>query len=136
MLLAFAASFASAATQSVTGVVTDDMCGRKHNMMPGKPDSECIRACVKAGAKYALLAGDKVYLLKGNAKQFDQFAGKKVKVTGDLSVLVPGLTHQDFVFARQQHDFLVPRQFLYKAHVLSVHPHPGSLIRLGAGHKL
>lgn len=84
-LLAFAASFASAATQSVTGVVTDDMCGRKHNMMPGKPDSECIRACVKAGAKYALLAGDKVYVLKGDAKQFDQFAGKKVKVTGNLS---------------------------------------------------
>jgi hypothetical protein len=84
-LLAFAASIASAATQSLTGIVTDDMCGRKHTMMPGKPDSECIRACVKAGAKYALLVGNKVYVLKGDAKQLDQFVGKKVKLSGDVS---------------------------------------------------
>jgi len=84
-LLALAANFAAAATQSLTGVVTDNMCGKKHIMMPGKPDSECIRACVKAGANYALLVGDKVYVLKGDAKQFDQLAGKKVKVSGDVS---------------------------------------------------
>ncbi len=79
------ATLASAAPQTLTGVVTDDMCGKKHTMMPGKPDSECIRECVKAGSKYALLVGDKVYTLKGDAKQFDQLAGKKVKVSGDLN---------------------------------------------------
>jgi hypothetical protein len=84
-LAALAASFAFAAPQTLTGVVTDDMCGKKHTMMPGKPDSECIRACVKAGSKYALLVGDKIYALNGNAKQIDQFAGKKVKVAGDVS---------------------------------------------------
>jgi len=61
------------------------MCGKKHTMMPGKPDSECIRACVKAGSKYALLVGDKIYALNGDAKQIDHFAGKKVKVAGDVS---------------------------------------------------
>ncbi len=76
---------AMAATQTLTGVVTDDMCGRKHAMMPGKPDSECIRACVKAGSKYALLSGDKTYVLKGDAKQLDALAGKKVKVSGGVS---------------------------------------------------
>ncbi|MFB3916165.1 MAG: hypothetical protein ACE14M_05520 [Terriglobales bacterium] len=79
------AIMAAAATQTLTGVVTDDMCGKKHTMMPGKPDSECIRACIKAGSKYALLSGGKVYALKGDAKQFDLLAGKKVKVSGDVS---------------------------------------------------
>jgi hypothetical protein len=78
-------SFASATPQTLVGVITDDMCARKHTMMPGKPDSECIRACVRAGSHYALLVGDKVYLLKGNATQFDQFAGRQVKVNGDVT---------------------------------------------------
>jgi hypothetical protein len=85
MLLALVASFAVAAPQTLTGVVTDDMCGKKHTMMPGKPDSECVRACVKAGSKYALLVGDKVYVLKGDAKQLDSLAGKRVKVAGEVS---------------------------------------------------
>jgi hypothetical protein len=84
-LAALAASFAFAAPQTLTGVVTDDMCGKKHTMMPGKPNSECIRACVKAGSKYALLVGDKIYALNGDAEQIDHFAGKKVKVAGDVS---------------------------------------------------
>lgn len=76
---------AMAETKTLTGVVTDDMCGNKHTMMPGKPDADCIRACIRAGSKYALLVGDKVYTLKGDAKQFDRLAGKKVKVSGDLN---------------------------------------------------
>jgi hypothetical protein len=84
-LVALVASFAFATPQTLTGVVTDNMCGKKHTMMPGKPDSECIRACVKAGSKYALQVGDKIYALNGNAKQIDQFAGKKVKVAGEVS---------------------------------------------------
>jgi hypothetical protein len=78
-------SYASASPQILVGVITDDMCGRKHTMMSGKPDSDCIRACVKAGAHYALLAGDKVYVLKGDAKQFEQLAGKKVQVSGNVT---------------------------------------------------
>jgi len=84
-LVALVASYAIAAPQTLTGIVTDNMCGKKHTMMAGKPDSECIRACVKAGSKYALLVGDKVYVLKGDAKQLDSFAGKKVKVAGEMN---------------------------------------------------
>ena len=83
-LAALVANFALAASQTLTGVVTDDMCGKKHTMMPGKPDSECVRACVKAGSHYALLVGDKVYALTGDAKKLDAFAGKKATVTGDV----------------------------------------------------
>src|ERR1700681_873217 len=84
-LVALVASYAIAAPQTLNGVVTDDMCGKKHAMMPGKPDSECIRACVKSGSKFALLVGDKIYILKGDAKQIDHYAGMKVKVAGDMS---------------------------------------------------
>jgi hypothetical protein len=76
---------ATAATQSLTGIVTDDMCGKKHTMAPGKPDSDCVRECVKSGAHYALLVGEKIYVLKGDTKKIDAFAGKKVKVSGDVS---------------------------------------------------
>jgi hypothetical protein len=74
---------AMAATTTLTGVITDDMCGQKH-MMAGKPDAECIRACVKSGAKYAVLAGGKSYVLDGKSSDVSALAGKKVTVSGDL----------------------------------------------------
>ncbi len=85
VLAALIVNFAAAATQTLTGVITDDMCGKKHTMLPGKPDVDCIRACVKAGSKYALLVGDKLYTLKGDAKQIDLLAGKKAKVSGAVT---------------------------------------------------
>jgi hypothetical protein len=83
-LVALTAGY-TAASQSLTGVVTDEMCGKKHTMMPGKPDADCVRECVKAGSNYALVVGDKVYTLKGDTKKIDPFAGKKVKVSGDVT---------------------------------------------------
>lgn len=73
-----------AARGSFTGTVTDDMCARKHTMMSGKPDSDCVHACVKAGRKHALIIGDKLYTVEGQRAEVDQFAGKRVRVTGDL----------------------------------------------------
>lgn len=84
-LTASVASTATAATQTLTGVITDDMCGKKHTMMPGKPDADCIRACVKAGSKYALLSGDKMYALKGDTRQIAQLAGRRAKVSGEVN---------------------------------------------------
>jgi hypothetical protein len=84
-LLASLVSIATGTTRTMTGIVTDDMCGKKHTMMAGHPDADCIRECVKAGSHYALLVGEKVYVLTGDAKQFSQLAGKKVKVSGDVS---------------------------------------------------
>jgi len=83
MLTVLCAIPAMAATTALTGVITDDMCGRKH-MMAGKPDAECIRACVKSGAKYAVLADEKVYVLAGDISGVDAMAGKKVTVSGEL----------------------------------------------------
>jgi hypothetical protein len=82
--LLFLASTAAFASQTLTGVVTDDMCGKKH-MVPGKSDAECIRMCIKSGSKYALQVGDKLYTLSGDTKKIDELAGKKVTVSGDVT---------------------------------------------------
>ena len=45
--------------KTVTGVVSDAMCGATH-MMKDKPAAECLRYCVKQGTTYALVADKKV----------------------------------------------------------------------------
>jgi len=75
---------AMAATTTLTGVITDDMCGAKH-MMPGKSDAECTRACVKHGAKFAVVAGGQVYVLAGKTSAVSALAGKKATVSGELT---------------------------------------------------
>lgn len=73
--------------QTLTGVVSDAMCGAKH-MMPGDP-AGCLRACVSKGSKYALVVGDKVYTLDSSDKsvldKLDKLADQKAKVTGTLN---------------------------------------------------
>lgn len=68
---------------TLTGVLTDDMCTKKH-MMPGKANADCVRECIKHGAKYVVVSSGKVYELSGKKEQFDPLAGKKVKLVGEL----------------------------------------------------
>jgi hypothetical protein len=75
------------AKQTLSGVVSDSMCGAKH-MMEGSP-AECTRACVGKGSKYALVVGDKVYTLDSSDQktldQLNKLAGEKAKVTGTVN---------------------------------------------------
>ena len=85
-LFAAGALLASAAgPQTFTGVITDTMCGKDHAMMKVSPDSKCVVECTKhdKSTKYALFDGKNVYVLS-DQKTPEQFAGKKVKVTGTL----------------------------------------------------
>jgi hypothetical protein len=84
ILTALCAIPAMAATTTLTGVITDDMCGAKH-MMPGKSDAECTRACVKHGAKFAVVADGKVIVLDGKASEVSALAGQKATVSGELN---------------------------------------------------
>jgi hypothetical protein len=85
--LLLAASPAFAAT--VTGTVSDTMCGKSHSEMGTTTSpADCVRECVKAGAAYALVTSDKVYALKGDKTQLDQLdklAGAKVVIDGDTN---------------------------------------------------
>jgi hypothetical protein len=71
--------------QTFTGEVGDAMCGRNH--MEGTP-TDCTRTCVAHGSKYALVVGDKMYILETSDKAalatLDQQAGKNATVTGVL----------------------------------------------------
>ena len=84
--LAVVPAAAAGKTQTLTGEVSDAMCGAKHEM-PGKP-ADCTRACMKHGSKYALVVGDKVYTLEtsdmATLDKLDSLAGAKAKVTGDV----------------------------------------------------
>jgi len=77
---------AAPATQTFTGVVTDEMCpkGDHSQMQMGPTDADCARACVDAhGAQYVLYDGKTAYVLS-DQKTPDKFAGQKVRVTGTL----------------------------------------------------
>ncbi len=73
--------FASQTT--ITGVLTDDMCTKKH-MMPGKANSDCVRDCIKHGAKYVVVSQGRTIELQGKHEELSDLAGKKVTVTGQL----------------------------------------------------
>lgn len=72
-----------AASQTIDGIVSDSMCGKKH-MMPGKTDAQCIQECIKSGSSYALVASNEVYTLAGKPQTIAPFAGKRVHVEGNL----------------------------------------------------
>ena len=77
----------AAATETFTGKVTDSMCGAKH--AEGIPPADCVRACVKKGAHYALLVGDKVYTLDtsndAEKGELDKLAWENARVRGILN---------------------------------------------------
>jgi hypothetical protein len=78
------ASLVAQATQTLTGTVSDAMCGA-HHMMKDATAAQCTRECVKQGSDFALVSGGKVYTLKGDKAQFDKFAGENVIVKGKVS---------------------------------------------------
>jgi hypothetical protein len=86
LVFAGAGAWAAGKKQTLTGEVSDSMCGAKHEM-PGKA-SDCTRACLKHGGNYALVVGDKVYILQTSDQaaldQLDKLAGAKAKVTGEV----------------------------------------------------
>lgn len=73
-------AFAGGKEGSLTGTVSDAMCGAKHM---GEA-AACTKGCVKKGSKYALIVGDKVYTLEGGDADLDKLAGQKATVTGTV----------------------------------------------------
>ena len=75
---------------TLTGTISDSMCGAKH-MMSGD-DPKCTRSCIKGGSQYALVVSNKVYQLKGKSEELDKLAGQQVTVKGSLDDSVLNIT--------------------------------------------
>ena len=73
----------SAAPKTLTGIVSDSMCGA-HHMEKDKSAAECTRECVKKGTKYALVVGKKVYTLDGHEAELDKLAGDTATLKGSM----------------------------------------------------
>jgi hypothetical protein len=78
-----AVAVSAQSSQTLTGIVTDAMCGA-HHMMQGKTPAQCTRECVKEGSDFALVSVGKVYTLKGDKNQFDKLAGQNVIIKGKV----------------------------------------------------
>lgn len=83
VLLASLSAIAADKPQTLTGTVTDAMCGAKHSMEGSA--AQCTRSCVKEGSGYALVVGDKVYKLTGKIDDLDALAGEQATVTGTVN---------------------------------------------------
>jgi hypothetical protein len=75
----------SAPQQTYDGMVTCSRCGAKHPATSSRNASDCARSCVHAGASFALIDGDVVYLLKGNLDQVKKVAGQRATITGAIN---------------------------------------------------
>ena len=87
-LLISALSLAGA-EKTLTGTISDDMCGVDHNGMPhtGKLDPhQCALDCAKAGSKWVFVSGASIYAIANQTlPALPAHAGHNVKVTGDLA---------------------------------------------------
>jgi len=86
VLITLAAVTLSAAAEkkTLTGTITDSMCGRgSHGVMRmGPTDADCARACVSVhDARYVFYDGTEVYTLS-DQKGAEKLAGQKVKIVG------------------------------------------------------
>jgi hypothetical protein len=73
-----------AGENTFVGLISDAGCGPRHKMRD-KTAEECTRTCQRAGQPYVLVAGEKIYRLRGNSNDVGLLAGQRAKVTGTLA---------------------------------------------------
>ena len=79
-----------AADKTLTGTISDNMCGAKHpgGEHDGKKmtEADCTKACVEGhGAKYVFLSGGKTYKIENqDFAGLKDNAGHKVALSGDM----------------------------------------------------
>lgn len=77
-----AAGSSSTSQQTHDGMVTCSRCGAKHSADIGKTAGDCARQCVHGGATFALVDGDKTYMLEGNQDLLKRVAGQRARIVG------------------------------------------------------
>jgi len=80
-----AQKYKASSERTFSGVVSDSICTAKHDTATNQSAAGCTRVCLKKGAKYALVDGDKIYMLDGGTDYLDKLAGERVTVSGTLN---------------------------------------------------
>lgn len=65
-----------------SGMITDSHCGARHMRNSRQNSVDCAHACVRKGATYVLVVGDRRYTLIGNETVLAQLAGERANITG------------------------------------------------------
>jgi hypothetical protein len=84
-------AFSLAAEKTMTGKISDSMCGRSHKSAiehagAKMSDHDCVIACVEKGAKYVFVSGGKIYNIENqDLPELKEHAGHDVKLTGELT---------------------------------------------------
>jgi len=73
------------AQRTYTGMVTCSQCGARHPAAFAKTAADCTRACVHGGAQFALVEGEKTYLLNGDLARLKKLAGQRATIVGVMS---------------------------------------------------
>ena len=68
--------------QTYAGMVTCSRCGAKHPAKMDRSATDCTRSCVRSGAGFSLVDGDKTYQLEGDLVMLKEFAGRRARVVG------------------------------------------------------
>jgi hypothetical protein len=71
--------------RTYTGMVTCSQCGARHPAAYAKTAAGCTRACVHSGAQFALVEGEKTYLLNGDLASLKKLAGQRATIVGAMS---------------------------------------------------
>jgi len=71
--------------QNYEGMLTDTHCGAKRSAAVGMSAADCTRACVHSGEHFALVDGEKAYILEGDEAALKRMAGQRVKIVGNLN---------------------------------------------------
>lgn len=68
--------------QTYEGMVSCSRCVARHSATLGKTAADCTRTCVRDGAKFALVEGDKTYQLEGDTMELKKIAGQRASIVG------------------------------------------------------
>jgi hypothetical protein len=68
--------------QIYVGMVTCSRCLAKHSAKIGATATDCARVCIRDGANFTFVNGDRTYLLEGDPAALKQVAGERVRILG------------------------------------------------------
>ena len=68
--------------QHFEGMVSCSRCGAKHSSKLELPATQCAVSCVREGASFVLIDGEKTYQLDGDLSVLKRLAGQRADIVG------------------------------------------------------